>query len=78
MVNKFTIITQNNKQKNKQTYPTDGTFLKSNRTMMVIKHYQTKKQNKKQKTKNKNRTKSNKQKNKNHATLSRHLQILIE
>jgi hypothetical protein len=72
MVNKSTIITQNIKQKNKKTYHTDGTFPKSNRTMMVNKSTIIKQKNKtkreqkkqKQKTKNKNRTKSNKQKNK--------------
>ena len=86
MVNKSTIITQNNKQKNKKTYHTDGTFPKSNRTMMVNKSTiikqknKTKREQKKQKQKTKTeqkvtnkRTKSNKQKNKNHATLSRHL-----
>ena len=73
MVNKSTIITQNNKQKNKKTYHTDETFLKSNRTMMVNKSTiikqkqkqkkeQKKNNNKKQQTKTEQKVKTKEQK----------------
>ena len=62
MVNKFTIITQNNKQKNKKTYHTDETFLKSNRTMMVNKSTIIKQKQKQKKEQKKKPTKNNKQK----------------
>ena len=63
MVNKFTIITQKNKQKNKKTYHTDETFLKSNGKIMVkkstiIKQKQKQKKEKKKKNNKKQQTKT--------------------